>query len=134
MRRCDNQVSPEKLNSENEHIKGNLILSGVRRPEGGALTHLKYHRNSVIGKTVNQQTPTRRSINRKTLSVTGLDRNDVHCVSWRKLATPAAKPITCHHPEFLLFSNGLSFKTTPPNFLLFLYKIMFLFFVCWTCL
>lgn len=30
-----------------------------------------------------------------------------------------------HHPEFLLFSNGLSFKTTPPNFFLLLDKITF---------
>ena len=33
------------------------------------------------------------------------------------------------HSELSLFANGLWFKTTPANFLLFLYKIMFLSFV-----
>lgn len=49
---------------------------------------------------------------------------DVHCMSYKKLTTPATQTMrTCHHPQFLLFCNGLSFKTTSPNFLLLCHKI-----------
>lgn len=37
-----------------------------------------------------------------------------------------------HHPELLLPSDGFSFHATHPNFLFFLYKVTFFFFVCWT--
>lgn len=52
------------------------------------------------------------------------------------IASPArncpSKPMTnSHHPK-PFFSDRLSFKTTSPNFLFL--KIMFLSFVCWTCL
>jgi len=52
---------------------------------------------------------------------------DVHCISYKK-STNSATQAMKNHPTLLLFSNGLLFKTTPPNFL-FLHKIMFLSFV-----
>lgn len=46
--------------------------------------------------------------------------------SIRKRLTPATQPKkSCHHLELLLFSEGLSFKTISPDFLL-LHKITFL--------
>lgn len=44
-----------------------------------------------------------------------------HCSSHKKSNTLGTQPMRkCHQPEHLLFSNGLSFKTTP-----LLPKIMF---------
>ena len=64
------------------------------------------------------------------------------CLSWinknlnkkKKISTTAAtQPMRNYQlPQLLLFSNRLLFKTTPSNFLL--HKIMYLPFVCWTCL
>ena len=52
---------------------------------------------------------------------------DVRCISYKKLTTPEIQPMRNHnHPELSLFSNGLLFRMTPPNFLLFLYKVMVL--------
>lgn len=51
------------------------------------------------------------------------------------LPCSAIQPMrNCHRPKLLLSSNGLLFKTTPLNFPLFLYTVMFLSFACWTCL
>ena len=47
----------------------------------------------------------------------------------------ATQPMTNHHhPERSLSSSGLSFKTISSHCLLFLYRVMFLSFACWTCL
>ena len=52
---------------------------------------------------------------------------DVCCISYKKLITTEIQPMRNHnHPELSLVSNGLLFRMTPLNFLLFLYKIMFL--------
>lgn len=76
-----------------------------------------------------------RRINRKESSVTGPPGDDVHCTSYKKLTTPATQPMSNrHHPKLSLFSNRLLFKTSPPSFFLFLHKITFFSFVCWTCL
>lgn len=47
---------------------------------------------------------------------------EVHCVSYRKSTTPALSQGKGHHPELLPLSNGLLFKTTPPNALVFSLK------------
>lgn len=39
----------------------------------------------------------------------------------------------CPLPELLLLSNELLFKATPPSSLLFLHKVILLFFLCGTC-
>lgn len=54
---------------------------------------------------------------------------DVYCPSYKKSTTLATQLMrNPPYPELSLFSNGLSFRTTPLNFLLSLYKITFLFF------
>ena len=60
---------------------------------------------------------------------------EVHCISSKTLANPTTQSTrNNHYFELLLFSNRVSLKTTPPNFLFFLYKTAFFSFVCWTCL
>ena len=69
----------------------------------------------------------RRIINRKEFSITDTNGKDAHCISYKKWTTPVTQPMTNgHHSKHLLFSNGLPFKTTLPNFLLF-YKVSFFF-------
>lgn len=111
----------------------------VGRPEGGDLR--QYHPMSITGRS-QLQTPTGLSKGNSYHSQAST-RRDVHCTSYKKSTTPATQPMrNCHHSEFSRFSKGLSFKTTaprqppphPPNTFLFLYKIKFLFLVCWTCL
>ena len=73
-----------KINKEQPHLKWS------QRPEGRALTQYHLVNNR---KDSQLQTPTRRVINRKELSVTSLNRKDVYCISFRKLNTPATKPV-----------------------------------------
>lgn len=64
-----------------------------------------------------------------------LTRKDAHCISYKKSTTSATLPVRNHrHPKLMVFSHGLSFKTTAPNFpLLLVYKISVPL-LCWTCL
>lgn len=67
----------------------------------------------------------------RTLGYRPRDREAVPRVSCKKqplLQVTSEKP---HHPELPLSSNGLFFKTAPPNFLQ-LPRKMFLCFACWT--
>lgn len=68
------------------------------------------------------------------LSIMDLAQRDLPCKlillynsSRRKedfLSCPATGPMrNHHHPELSLSCDGFSFKTTPPNFFLFLYEI-----------
>ena len=60
---------------------------------------------------------------------------DVHCISYKKLTTPAAQSMrNLRHPELSLFSNIFSLQTIPSNFLLFLYEATLLSFCYWVCL
>lgn len=43
-----------------------------------------------------------------------------------------ARQLSQWETELLFCTNGFSFKRTPPSFFLFLYKVSFLSFVCWT--
>lgn len=83
--------------------------------------------------------PNRRIINRKESLITDLSslyrKKNVHCISHKKLSIQQLTMRNHHHPELSFFSNAFhSFKTTPPNFHLLLYKTVSLSFVCWTCL
>ena len=60
---------------------------------------------------------------RKSRRLQAPTRKDVRFVSYKKSTTPATQPMRNHHHPDSLFPTGLSFKTTLPNFLLFLYKI-----------
>lgn len=70
---------------------------------------------AITGKRVSYR-PNRRCLHRKESSA-GCNREDAHCSPTRNLTTLATQPRrNHHHPELALFSSGLSFKTTPPNF------------------
>lgn len=96
-----------------ESVRGNLtkVDQGFRRGgwQGGS-----YHSMSITEGIVNyrlQQTK----------------RYRTYCISYKKLTTSATQPMRNHqNPELLVFSKGLSFKTTPPNSFLLLHKIRFL--------
>lgn len=76
----------------------------------------------------------KRIIHKKESSITGHgERCTLHLLQEIQYPCNAVKEKP-HHPKLLLFSNGFSFKTIPPNFLPLLSKITFLSFVCWTCL
>lgn len=108
---------------------------GVRRPEEGALTpQMPLEANPRKDKSVNTPPTGRLS--------TGKNRQ------WRartvkmyiaRLLEEANSPGNWANenpssPWILAFLQQTRVQTTPPNFLLFLYKVIFLFFVGWTCL
>ena len=86
-----------------------MELGGQKEELSRPDTRLQLQEESWTGKNHQLQVPTGK---------------DVHCVSYEKSTTPATQPrANRHHSELLLFSNGLSFKITTPNFLL-LHKIL----------
>ena len=113
-------------------IKGNptKVESGHQKGELSAVPlDVDYRKNCQL------QTLTKESSTGKNHQLQAPTGKDVHCISYKKLTTPAAQPMRNHyHPELSHFLSALSFKTTPPDFFLFLYKIMFISFVCWPCL
>ena len=88
---------------------------------------------SITGKIVNYR-PNRRLLQRKADSITSPNRKrcTLHLLQEINHPSNSANWETNITLNFLLLSNGLLFKTTPPNFLLLLHKIMFLSSVCWT--
>lgn len=63
------------------------------------------------------------------MSITNPNRESISYEK-SKSTIPATQPMkNHHHPEFLLFSHGLSFKTILDKILLLLHKIMFLYIV-----
>lgn len=83
------------------------------------------------------QTPTEEfsTGEKKKKQLQDLTGKDAHCVSHMESTTHATWPMRNHyHPLVSLFSKGLSFQTSPPNFLLLLHQVTFLSFGCWTCL
>ena len=90
---------------------------------GGSWKGQSQHSVSVTG-GLSITDPTEESSTGKNHQLQAPVGKDVHCMSYKKLTTPATHTMrTCHHPQFLLFCNGLSFKTTSPNFLLLCHKI-----------
>lgn len=67
----------------------------------------------------------------RTLGYRPRDREAVLRVSCKKQPLLQVTSEKRHHPELPLSSNGLFFKTAPPNFL-HLPRKMFLCFACWT--
>ena len=101
-------------------------------PEGGALMH--YHLLPSAAPKQEEMylaSPTGRRRKKDLLYDSNKRKEDI------LLAQKQPQPMrNCHHPELMLSSDQLLFKAASPNFLLsfFPYKVMFLSFVCWTCL
>ena len=98
------------------------------KSEGEVLT--QYHSMSISGRTVNYRPQQKNHQQERIIKYRTSTGKDIHCISYKKSTPSATQPMKNHiHLELSLFSNGLSFKTTLPNFFLFLYKIISLSFV-----
>lgn len=76
---------------------------------------IKYRKNYQL------QSPIEESSIGKQCELWGPTGKDAPHISYKKQTIPVIQPTRSHHhPELLLSSNGLSFKRTPPNFLLLL--------------
>lgn len=72
---------------------------------------------------------------RKESSITAPTGQDEYGPCYKKPTIPATQPVrNGHHPRLLTSLQQTSAQNTPPNFLLLLRKIMFLSFLCWSCL
>ena len=109
-----------------------VVLSPISQTEGGAL--MQYHWRSITGKTVNYRPNKKKSSTGRIINYRP-QQEEMCITSQTEIDYPSnsanEKPLP---PWTLTFLWWISLKTTPPNFLLFLYKITFLSLVCWICL
>ena len=113
------------VNQISDRVSVKINKSLTKMELGGQTGETQHRPTSITERTVNYRPQERKH---QLQAPTG---KTVHRISYKKLTTPGTQPMrNHHHPELSLFSNEFSLKTIFLNFLIFLYKIMFLSFVC----
>ena len=108
---------------------------GVRRPEEGALTpQMPLEANPRKDKAVNTPPTGRWSTGKNHQWRARTGKMYIACLLEEANSPGNWANENPSSPWILAFLQQTRVQTTPPNFLLFLYKVIFLFFVGWTCL
>lgn len=106
-----------------------MSLEGGARRRGAISLNINYRKKRSV------TDHNRRIVNKEELPITGPNRERCALHLLWETYCPATPPMrNCHHLGLILFSYGLSFRTTPLNVFLLLYKLMLLFLICGTCL
>lgn len=107
-----------------EFVMWKLIKAKWSQKLEGAQKGKPYHSNINYRNNYQLQTTTKVSITDPKRISTGKNHQlwaptekDVYCICYKKLTTPATQAMrNCHHPELLIFSEGLCWEQPLPTF------------------